>query len=125
MVALIIEDVRLNIEILETLLEQENIDAVSVCYPAQLEKTLAQIDNVEVVFLDLEFPNHNGFDLLRQLRQDTRFKEVPIIAYSVHTSEIDVVRRAGFDGFLGKPVNPQRFSTYLKRILNREAVWEI
>jgi len=49
---------------------------------------------------------------------------VPIIAYTVHVSEIDVVRQHGFDGFLGKPLDSARFPQQLARILNREPVWE-
>lgn len=51
--------------------------------------------------------------------------DVPIVAYSVHVSEIEIARRAGFDGFLGKPLDADRFSDQLRRILSGEQVWEI
>jgi two-component system cell cycle response regulator DivK len=34
-------------------------------------------------------------------------------------------RAAGFNGFLGKPLDPDRFPEQIRRIMNGEAVWEI
>jgi two-component system cell cycle response regulator DivK len=33
-------------------------------------------------------------------------------------------RESGFDGFLGKPLDPDRFPEQIRRILNNEPVWE-
>jgi hypothetical protein len=35
------------------------------------------------------------------------------------------VRALGFDGFLGKPLDPGRFADQLDRLLARQSVWEI
>jgi two-component system cell cycle response regulator DivK len=83
------------------------------------------LDAIDVVFLDLEMPNYDGFNLLTDLKADARLSHVQIIAYTVHTSEIDEARQAGFDGFLGKPLDIKRFPDQLERILNRQPVWEI
>ena len=32
---------------------------------------------------------------------------------------------AGFDGFLSKPLDPDRFPEQIRRVLSGEAVWEI
>jgi two-component system cell cycle response regulator DivK len=33
-------------------------------------------------------------------------------------------REAGFDGFIGKPLNPDRFPNQVRGILRGEAIWE-
>ena len=33
-------------------------------------------------------------------------------------------REAGFDGFLGKPLDPDRFPEQIRRLLRGEQVWE-
>jgi CheY-like chemotaxis protein len=123
--ALIIDDTPLNGDVLVTLLRNAGIDGITVESPRYLPEVLDQITNILVVFLDLEFPNHSGFDLLKDLKSDPRLSGIPIVAYSVHTSEIDQVRKAGFHSFLGKPLDPRRFPSQLERILNNQPVWEI
>lgn len=123
--ALIIDDNRNNIEVLKTLLEREGVQPTSVSIVQHIPQTLDNAEQVDVVFLDLEFPNSDGFDILKTLKGDARLSGVPIVAYSVHTSEIDRARRAGFHSFVGKPLDMQRFPSQLERILNNQAVWEV
>ncbi|MEO8393626.1 MAG: response regulator [Chloroflexota bacterium] len=123
--ALIIDDNRNNIDVLTMLLEREGVSQTAVQNARQISKTLDQIDKVDVVFLDLEFPYGDGFQVLKTVKALPEFADVPVIAYTVHTSEIDEVRRAGFDGFLGKPLDSRRFSGQIKRILDGVPVWDI
>jgi len=123
--ALIIDDNQSNSEVLGLMLENEGVTYSSVKQPSRLKPVVKELNAVDVVFLDLKFPNHNGFVILAQLREIESFKNIPIIAYSVHVDMIDEVRRAGFNGFLGKPVDSDQFPAQLKRILAGESVWEI
>lgn len=123
--ALIVDDNLINIDVLRMLLEAQGVETVAVSSPRHLNDAIASVDAVDVVFLDLEISNYSGFTVLQDLKKDTRLKSTPIVAYTVHTSEIDVARKAGFDSFLGKPLSVQRFPAQLARILNGEEVWEI
>jgi two-component system cell cycle response regulator DivK len=38
---------------------------------------------------------------------------------------MDRARAAGFDGFLGKPLDPDRFPDQIQKILNGQPVWEL
>jgi two-component system, cell cycle response regulator DivK len=122
--ALIIDDNPNNIEVLAMLLTQENATYSAVHSLWHIEQTLDQVGSPDIIFLDLEFPNGDGFGLLKDLKADARFNRIPIVAYSVHTGEFDRIREAGFDSFIGKPVNLQNFPDQLRRILDGEAVWE-
>jgi two-component system cell cycle response regulator DivK len=124
--ALIIDDNRNNIDVLVILLQQEGVSHTAVQHLRQIDKTLDQVGTVDVVFLDLEFPTGgNGFEILETLRANPRLEDVPIIAYTVHTSEINSVRHAGFDGFVGKPLSSKTFPGQLERILNGQSVWDV
>ncbi|MEP6986122.1 MAG: response regulator [Chloroflexota bacterium] len=123
--ALIVDDNPNNIEILVMLLAKEGVNYTAVQSVRHIDQTLIDIERLDVIFLDLEFPNGNGFELLKHLKSNPRFADIPIVAYSVHTSEIDRVRRAGFHSFIGKPLNSQLFPNQLNRILNGESVWEV
>ncbi|MEO0563917.1 MAG: response regulator [Chloroflexota bacterium] len=123
--ALIVEDNVMNSEILETLLQQSGIASASITSPNDIQETIAQMSNIAVIFLDLEFPTSSGFHIHKTLREAEWAPSVPIIAYSVHTGDIDRANREGFDGFIGKPVDPLLFPEHLKRILAGEAVWSV
>jgi len=123
--ALIVDDNRNNIDVLTMFLEREGVSQTAVQNARQVAKALDQIEKVDVVFLDLEFPYGDGFQVLQAVKAMPEFAGVPVIAYTVHTSEIDEVRRAGFDGFLGKPLDSRRFAEQLKKILTGIPVWDI
>lgn len=123
--ALIIDDNRMNIDVMKMLLTNQGVAFTAVESPRLGLEALAKTGAVDVVFLDLEFPNDDGMDYLDTFKNDPRLAGVPIVAYTVHTSEIDVARKAGFHGFLGKPLSAQRFPEQLQRILAGQSVWEV
>jgi CheY-like chemotaxis protein len=120
--ALLIDDNTQNLRVLAQLLAKQGVSSTEISNPKVLEQTLPTLEQVSVVFLDLELPGLDSFDLKDLLK--SYFGDIPIIAYTVHVSEINVVRQVGFDGFLGKPLDSSRFPDQLVRILNREPVWE-
>ncbi len=122
--ALIIDDNANNVEVLEGLLAGQAISCTSVLDPMRLDEALQNLERVDVVFCDLDMPTVDGFHLLPILRQKLG-RSVPVITYTVHLSEMDSARRVGFDGFLGKPLDADRFPGLLKRILDGQAIWEL
>ncbi len=124
-VALIVDDNPGNLAALAALLTREAVRPVTLQSPRDVCATLDRIGRVDVVFLDLAFPNLDGLVLIGDLQADERLREVPFVAYTVHTSEQDEARRAGFHSFLGKPLNVERFPDQLRRILSGERVWEV
>lgn len=122
--ALIIEDEQTSIEVLRNLLWQLAVSATVIESTPTIMDDLRGVERPDVVFLDLEMPTPNGYQVLSELRADRKFEGVPIIAYTTHISHMNDARRAGFDGFLGKPVNRMLFPDNLMRILNGESIWE-
>lgn len=123
--ALVIDDNTKNIDVLARMLSKEGFSTIQISKPSTLQKVLAQNDNIRVIFLDIEMPGIDGYQVLSTLKSDPEFSSVPVIAYTVHVSEIQVALDKGFDGFIGKPLDSDKFPNQLARILNGEAVWEI
>lgn len=67
-------------------------------------------------------PNISGYELLDQLR--AAFGTTPIVACTMHVSEVNVARQLGFDGFLGKPLDLDRFPDQVTIIINGQPLWE-
>jgi CheY-like chemotaxis protein len=122
--ALIIDDDAYSVHIMERLLDQENISYTAVTDPTNLENVLQVQKNVDIIFLDLEMPKLDGYEVLEILKKHVG-REVPIVACTVHTAEINTTRRLGFSSFVAKPLDTDRFSDQLHRILSGEPVWEI
>jgi CheY-like chemotaxis protein len=120
--ALLIDDNSQNLRVLAQLLSKQGVTSTEVANPTKLQDILPTLDHVDVVFLDLEMPGLDGYRVKDMLRP--QMGSTPIIAYTVHISEINVVRQLGFDGFLGKPLDNARFPDQLARILNHEPVWD-
>lgn len=81
----------------------------------------------EVIFLDIHVPPHNGFEMLRQLRESGQFAGIPIIAMtaSVMNEEINRLNQAGFDGCIAKPIDMDTFPQLLEKIRVGQEVWHI
>jgi two-component system cell cycle response regulator DivK len=122
--ALIIDDNAKNVDVLARLLAAEEVASTQMTDPANLESTIETLPRLDIVFLDLEMPHFNGYEVLNWLKSDARFEGIPVVAYTVHISEIKVAHQQGFDGFLAKPLRYDRFPEQLRRILNGEQVWE-
>jgi CheY-like chemotaxis protein len=81
----------------------------------------------DVVFLDIHVKPHTGFEMLAALRQIDAYTGVPVVALtaSVMNEEVQMLRTAGFDGCLAKPIDMETFPELLNRILAGETVWRI
>lgn len=121
--ALIIEDDRSSIGVLRSLLDQLLISSTVIADTHNVEDHIATVNQPDIVFLDLEMPKNNGYAVLEMLRNNDKYDDVPIIAYTTHTSHLNQARDAGFDSLLGKPLDSRAFPEQLERILNGESIW--
>ncbi len=84
------------------------------------------LPRLDLILMDIRLPYEDGYGAQQKLRAAERFKAVPIVAVTAEasTEQMEKARLAGFDGFLGKPLDPDRFPDQIRRILNGEQVWE-
>jgi CheY-like chemotaxis protein len=120
--ALVIDDNPQNGKVLMKLLQREGFQCTQITDPREVAVLLPTLGAVDVVFLDLEMPNMHGYAVKNVLRE--HLGNIPIVACTVHISEMSLVQQQGFDGFLGKPLDNTRFPEYLARILCGDSVWE-
>jgi len=80
---------------------------------------------VDLILMDIHLPYEDGFEAMLRLRAEPRFKHTLIIAVTADATEatLNRARQEGFDGFIGKPLDPDRFPEQVKQILNGEAIW--
>jgi CheY-like chemotaxis protein len=121
--AIVIDDDPMSLRVLSEALLLIGVSCTTVQDPNTLSSILELMNTIDVVFLDLEMPQQDGYSVLRMLKEELEMS-IPVIAYTVHTNEMSHARQVGFDGFLGKPLRFSRFSDQFWRILSGEGVWE-
>lgn len=92
--------------------------------PRDLLRELAP-DRVDLIFLDLQLPGKDGYSVLADLRADAELRDVCVVALTANVRDRERALAAGFDGFLGKPIDGPRFPAILARILGGQRVVEI
>src|SRR5215831_1942727 len=103
--ALIIDDNANNVQILADLLSDEGVTSVEVLNVNDLDRVLENPGKVDVVFLDLEFRGVDGHEIFAKLKTYDKFQSIPIVAYTVHVSEITKAHQLGYHSFLCKPLD--------------------
>lgn len=122
--ALIIDDDRSNLGVLEELLAIEGISCTAVQDATKVEATISTMDALDIILLDLEMPDIDGYQLFEILSDNPRLAGIPIVACTVHTGEVQTARELGFHSFISKPLNVDTFGDQLAHILNGKAVWQ-
>ncbi len=85
------------------------------------------LPRIDLILMDIRLPYEDGFQALEKVRSSERLKDTLVVAVTAEAS-VEQMRRAqecGFDGFLGKPLDPDRFPDQIRRVLKGEPVWEI
>ena len=77
-------------------------------------------DKVALVLTDLEMPEMDGFTLTRNIKQDPRFKNIPVVIHSSLTGSTneDHVKSVGADGYVAKFVAEELAAT-IQQVLAR------
>ena len=84
-----------------------------------------RLPHVDLFLADINIPHESGFDLLQIVRQHQTLHQAKVVAVTAGTLDDDIqkVRDLGFDGLIGKPLEPHSFAQQIQDILNGEAVW--
>jgi two-component system cell cycle response regulator DivK len=124
---LVIEDDINNQQIITDLLELMGIKHIYAHGSGWqgLKAARERMQSIDLILLDIQLPAEDGYGVLRRIRESPRFRNTRVVAVTsnVHTQDEARARAAGFDGFIGKPLDFDRFPAQIQAILSGEAVW--
>lgn len=116
--ALIVDDTAINLKLLSILLTRAGFE-VETATDGQQALEHVYDNQYDIIFLDLQMPNLDGFEAAEAIRQYEKkhTHRVPIIAVSAfNRSECQTrLDSAGFDDFLSKPVSEESLNAILQR----------
>jgi len=117
---LVIEDNALNLKLVRDVLEHAGYDVGSAA-TGELGVAAAATAPPDLVLLDLQLPGIDGHETLRRLRAEVLPAGVPVVAVTALAMSEDRERasRAGFDGYLEKPISPRALPGQVQRFLER------
>ena len=78
-------------------------------------------EEIEIVFLDLNMPVKSGFDCLKEIKQNEKFKDIQIIIYASHINEeyVDTTFDSGANLYVRKPSSFNEIKEILSDVLQR------
>ncbi len=116
---LVVEDDRVNQQVIELLLQRIGLQCVIV--PAGAAAVAAARAEVwDAIIMDCQLPGMDGFEATRQIRRLPATRPLPIIALTANArpEDCDACEAAGMDDFLTKPVRQEALHACLERWLN-------
>lgn len=129
-VLLYVEDDPLSREVMQMLIERglgfEHLTIFdnSDNFLPRLEALSPQPD---IIFLDIYMKPHNGFEVLEMIRRHKAYDNIRTVAVtaSVMNEEIDMLKDAGFDAGISKPIDQFFFPEFIYRVLKGETIWHV
>jgi two-component system cell cycle response regulator DivK len=109
-VILIVEDNPRNMKLVRDVLQVKGHTTVEAI-TAEEGLVLAKERNPDLVLMDIQLPGMNGIQALGHLRADPATARIPVIAVTASVMQQDrkMITEAGFDGYIGKPINLAEF----------------
>jgi signal transduction histidine kinase/DNA-binding response OmpR family regulator/HAMP domain-containing protein len=124
--ALLVEDNAINQQIAVELLEGAG---ASVSVADNGAEALRRLDNgphtpeFDVVLMDLQMPEMDGFEATHRIRGDARLSALPVIAMTAHATIAERQRclDAGMVDHVAKPIDPRTLLETVRRVLGTTA----
>jgi len=116
-----IEDNLSNVKLVEYVLGQRPGVRLIPAMQGSIGLELAVQHAPDVILLDLNLPDLEGRDVLRQLKASPETSDIPVVVLSADAApaRADKLRAAGADGYLTKPLDVKEFLTVLDALLDR------
>ena len=118
---LIVEDNDKNMKLARDVLQAKGYQTLEAVSGEEGVK-LAKEKKPDLVLMDIQLPGINGIEAFRQIRADAKTRGIPVVALTASVTPTDrsAIAAAGFDAFLGKPINLKEFLDTVKRLVERK-----
>ncbi len=114
---LVVDDSFLYLSMVETYLHEiPQISEVILCGRSEEVLEVTASKEVDIIIMDIIMPGITGYDLLKILRSDNKFDDVPIIMFT-SLNDLDSYKKCyelGASDFINKPINVIEFQSRLK-----------
>ena len=115
---LIVEDNDKNMKLVRDVLQVKGYQTLEAG-TAEDGIALAQAHSPDLVLMDIQLPGMNGIEALGVLRANPDTAHIPVIAVTASVMQQDrkQITEAGFDAYIGKPINLKEFLQSVRELL--------
>ncbi len=113
---LVADDDKVMLGLLETLMELEGNQVITVTTPEEIVPT-AQQEKVVMILMDYHLKGGNSIDALKELKADPHLANIPVLVASGMDRKAECIE-AGADGFILKPFRPASLLAEMQTILD-------
>lgn len=119
--ALIIEDNEQNMYMLSFLLENNSYE-VFQAYNGKDGIRVANEVKPDVILLDIQIPEMDGYQVAQALRKNQAFNHIPVIAVTSHAmvGDREKAMESGATGYIEKPIDPDNFIQRMESCFSEE-----
>ena len=116
---LLVDDERDIVEFLQYNLEQKGYEVI-VGYDG-LEALKKLSENPDLIILDIMMPHLDGYDVYKKIRENEKFKNIPIIFLTAKSGEVDEIKalELGASDYVQKPISPKKLLARVKLNLRK------
>jgi CheY-like chemotaxis protein/HAMP domain-containing protein len=118
---LVVDDDARNIFALTSLLENHEMKVLSATNGRQAIEVIRNTPDLSVVLMDIMMPEMDGYATMREIRNEPRFKSLPILALTAKAMKGDREKclQAGASDYIAKPVDTDQLLSLLRVWLYR------
>jgi CheY-like chemotaxis protein len=118
---LVVDDDVRNIFALSSVLERRGMAVLTAGTGREAIETLESTPDLAIVLMDIMMPEMDGYETMQVIRQNSRFRRLPIIALTAKAMKGDREKclEAGASEYLAKPVNTEQLLSALRMWLHR------
>jgi CheY-like chemotaxis protein/signal transduction histidine kinase/HAMP domain-containing protein len=113
---LVVDDDARNIFALTSLLEGYEMEVVSATNGRQAIEIVQSQPDVNIVLMDIMMPDMDGYQTMREIRSDSRFRTLPMLALTAKAMKGDREKclEAGASDYIAKPVNTEQLLSLMR-----------
>lgn len=115
---LCVDDEPANLKLLEAFLVPRGYEVIKAENGTEALKRISE-QNADLVLLDVMMPGMNGFEVCKRIKEDERFRNIPVVMITALRSKEDRIRaiEAGAEDFISKPFDQGEVLARIKVLL--------
>lgn len=104
---LVVEDIKVNQLIAQEILEELGASTAIAENGLEALQMLEREGAFDIVLMDIQMPEMDGYEATRKIRKDSRFADLPVVAMTANAmvSDIEQCKAAGMNDHIAKPID--------------------